>query len=124
MFMPRFNDDLIISRDQPPNDVQLPRSKAMIRGKLYRLQPEFAVSPLAPYMDVNRFVAIEAVEEKPEWSRDVLDSGHSPTPSFCAYFPKSSGVYVSLPPPSSHGTLCLDQCPNTNGDKTNPGHVL
>jgi hypothetical protein len=63
MFMPRFNDDLIMSRDQLPNDVQLPRGKAMIRGKLYRLQPKFTVSPLAPYMDVDRFIAIEAVEE-------------------------------------------------------------
>jgi hypothetical protein len=56
----------------------------MILGKLYRLQPKFTVSPLAPYMDVDRFVAIEAVEEKPERSRDVLDSGHSTTSSFCA----------------------------------------
>jgi hypothetical protein len=75
-------------------------------------------------MDVDRFVAIEAVEEKPEWSRDVLDFGHSSTSSFCAGFPKSSGVYVSLPPPSSHEKSCLEQCPNTNGDKANPGHVL
>ena len=71
-----------MTRDQPPNDVQLPRSKTMILGKLNGLQPKFTVSSLAPYMDMDRLIAIEAVEEKPEWSGDVLDSGHSPTSAF------------------------------------------
>lgn len=96
----------------------------MILGKLYGLQPKFTVSSLATDMDVDRFVAIEAVEEKPEGSRDVLDSGHSPTSSFRAALPKASGVYVSLAPPSSHETLCLEQRPNTDGYKADSRHVL
>jgi len=118
MFMPRFNDDLIVSRNQPPDDVQLPRTKAMIVGKLYRLQPKLTVSSLAPYMNVDPFIAIEAVEEKPVWPRDVRDSGHSPTSSFRTGVQNSPGVYVTLPPPSTPDKLCLDQCPNTHGDKS------
>jgi len=124
MFMPRLNDDLIISRNQPPNQVQLPRVKAMITGKLYGFQPKFTVSSLAPYMDVDRFVAIEAVEEEPEWSRDVLDSGHSPTSSFRADVQNSPGVYVTLPPPSSLDMLCLHQRPNTDGNEANSRQVV
>ena len=124
MFMPRLNDDLIMTRNQPPNDVQLPRTKAMIIGKLYGFQPKFTVSSLAPYVDVDRFVAIEAVEEKPEWSRDVLDSGHSPTSSFRADVQNSPRVYATVPPPSSLDKLCLQQCPDANADKPDACHVL
>ena len=113
-----------MSHDQPPNDVQLPAAEAMILGKLYGLQPKFTVSSLSPYMDVDPFVAIEAVEEKPEWSRDVLDSGHSPTSSFRVDFLKPLGVYVSRPPPSSHDKLRLEQCPNADGDKAESRRVV
>jgi len=108
MFMPRFNDDLIVSRNQPPDDVQLPRIKAMIVGKLYGFQPKFAVSSLAPYMNVDRFIAIEAVEEKPVWPRDVRDSGHSPTSSFRAGVQnttESTSTYLHLQLPTSYALI-------------------
>ena len=104
MFTPRFNDDLIMSRNQPPNDVQLPGAKAMIIGKLYGFQPKFTVSSLAPYMYVDRFITIEAVEEKPVWPRDVRDSGHSPTSSFRAGVqntPESTSTHLHLQLPTS-----------------------
>jgi hypothetical protein len=61
----------------------------MIRSKLDGLQPKLTVSSLPPYMDVDRLIAIKAVEEKPERSRDVLDSGHSLTMTFPPKLPRN-----------------------------------
>jgi hypothetical protein len=68
----------------------------MICSELDGLQPKLRGSFLSPYMDVDRLIAIKAVKEKPEWFRDVLDSGHSPTSAFRAAFQNYSEVYVSL----------------------------
>jgi hypothetical protein len=89
MLMPRLDNDLIVSFDQPPNPVQLPGGKAMVRGKLDGLQPKLAGFSLAPDVCVNRLIAIKAVKEKPVGSSDVLDSGHSTTLSFYQQCPRN-----------------------------------
>ena len=75
-------------------------------------------------MDVDRFVAIEAVKEEPEWSRNVLDSGHSPTSSFHADVQNSPRVYVTLPPPSSLDKLSFHQSPHSDRDEADSRRVM
>jgi len=80
MFMPSLDDDVVIGLDQSPDGVQLFCREAMIRPKLDRLKPELAVLLLAPDVNANRLIAVEAVEEDPIGAWDVLDSRQSPVP--------------------------------------------
>jgi hypothetical protein len=45
--------------------------------KLKGLKPEFTGPPFSSDVDVNRLVAVKAIEEEPIGSGDVLDSWHS-----------------------------------------------
>ena len=47
-----------------------------VSGEGDRIEPELAGGPLVLNMDVDRLVAIEAVEEEPEGSGNTLDCGH------------------------------------------------
>lgn len=50
--------------------------KAIISGKLNRLQPELAYHFLTLHVDVHRFITIEAVKEKPVWAWKVANGRH------------------------------------------------
>ena len=51
--------------------------KPMVPREHQRVQPELAGTPLSFYVDVRRFVAIEAREEEPISSWDAADAWHS-----------------------------------------------
>jgi len=63
--------------DHSPNRVELPGGKTVIGCQLDRLKPELTRPVFPTYMNVNRLIAVEAIEEEPVWSRDILDSRHS-----------------------------------------------
>src|SRR5439155_15254743 len=68
--------DLLVMR---PNDLadpgQLVCCKPMVPREHQWVQPELAGTPLSFYVDVRRFVAIEAGEEEPIWSPMPLMRG-------------------------------------------------
>ena len=51
--------------DQPPNCVQLPSGKPVIRRQLDRFQPEFAGPTFPTDVNVDWLVAVKAIEKEP-----------------------------------------------------------
>jgi len=52
------------------------RGKTMIGAQFDRFQPELAHHVSSSNMDMHGLVAVEAVKEKPVWTRDIRDAGH------------------------------------------------
>jgi hypothetical protein len=103
MLMPCLHDAREIRLHQASNTVQFHGGEAVVRGKDQRLQPEFAQPVFSLNVHVPRFVAVEAVEEEPVRTRDVLDGGHC--------------LFASLPLSETAGLLAhsikaehLDRC--------------
>lgn len=67
--------------DDPTDHTQLLSPETVIPGQTQRFQSEFARPVLAFHVNVRRFVAVEAREEQPIWSRNTLDTWHSAGPS-------------------------------------------
>lgn len=49
----------------------------MILAQCCRIEPEFTEHVFALHMDMDRFMAVETVEEKPIGSRNSFDGGHN-----------------------------------------------
>ena len=76
---------VLIPRSDDPGQVgtydlayrgQLPGGESMVRTQFERFQPELADHPLSPDMHVLWLTSVEAEEEYPIRSRDVLDAWH------------------------------------------------
>src|SRR2546430_17053946 len=77
MFMPCLRYGIAMKSDYSPNRVELPGGKTVIGCQLDRLKPEVTRPAFPKYMNVNRLIAVEAIEEEPVEARDTLDSPHS-----------------------------------------------
>jgi hypothetical protein len=89
VFMPYLQDFAALRTDDSANHVQFVGVETMTSRQFNLSEPEFAGATPSLHMDVRRLIAVEAREEEPIRSRDVLDPWHSQTP----------------PPATRHGSL-------------------
>jgi len=76
VLIPCLSDDLFVRDNQAPNIVGFPSAEPMIPRERHRCQPELAMLAVAANVNVNGFVAIETIEEKPVRSRNTGDFRH------------------------------------------------
>jgi hypothetical protein len=76
MRIPTLLDEAQVLVNQSSDSVQIPRREPTTAGELHRLKPEFAGCVVPFDVDVWRLVAVEAEEEEPVRTREVLDSRH------------------------------------------------
>jgi hypothetical protein len=63
-------------KDNPEYASQFARPESGTRCEPWRIEPEFATGPIPLDVDVNGLVAVEAIEEKPEGTRNAGDCWH------------------------------------------------
>jgi hypothetical protein len=81
VLIPCLQNEILMLLDHPPNPAQFPRRETVIPSELDRIQPELAGFPFAPDVDVNGFITIETVKEKPVWTRNTPYPRHSTPPA-------------------------------------------
>src|SRR5947207_9323811 len=77
VFMPYLQNFAAPRTDDSANHVQFVGAETMTSRQFDRFEPEFAGATPPLHMDVRRLIAVEAREEEPVRSRDVLDPWHS-----------------------------------------------
>src|SRR5665213_414067 len=65
VLIPCLDDDRFVLQNQVPNLVEFARTEPMIPRERRRRQPELAMLPIAPNVDVHGLVAIETIEKEP-----------------------------------------------------------
>src|SRR5439155_13420283 len=107
---------------------QLVCCKPMVPREHQRVQPELAGTPLSFYVDVRRFVAIEAGEEEPIWSGVATDAWHSGAPVLPSRFlsdiswPAANVLRLSGRRPSPFGSVGpVSRRPDPNAGSTSCG---
>ena len=73
MFIPGLPNMVQIVEDHLPDAIQFLCRETVIVRQDNRLEPEFAYGPVAAYMDVARFITVEAVNEEPIRARNTGD---------------------------------------------------
>src|SRR5262245_48873766 len=80
VLIPCLHHPLQADADDVPNPIQFLRREALVLCQANRFEPELTRFPLAPNVNVPRFIAIEAVEEEPIRTRNAVNRRHGTSP--------------------------------------------
>src|SRR5213594_556233 len=106
--IPRLHDLLVVLPNGGSGSARV--LQPMVPRENQRVQPELAGTPLSFYVDVRRFVAIEAGEEESIWSGDATDAWHSGAPAH----PSRSHSDISWPAVNDGVISCACSDPHTD----------
>jgi hypothetical protein len=77
MLIPSLLNLVQVSVNDGTDPIQLASVETMIVRKLNGFKPELTRHPFAADVNVQRFVAVEAVEIDAVWARYALNGGHA-----------------------------------------------